>query len=475
MSKLDATIGVRNPRTGKIDRPLDAPSRDELSSLVSRLRSGQRHWHALGPVRRGELMLKWREAIIEQQSEIVEALVEDTGRRTESILEVMVTLAGMERWAKQAPDLLDETYEQTTSVPGVLVVPSYRPYELVGVISPWNFPLLLAMIDAIPALMAGSAILVKPSEIAPRFLAPLAKSLERLPELQSVIGLIEGAGETGAAMISQVDMICFTGSVETGRIVGEACARAFIPAALELGGKDPAIVLADADIDRAAAGILWGGTANAGQSCLSIERVYAHSSIYDEFVVALANKARALKLAYPTPESGSIGPIIAEDQIHTIVRHLEDARAKGARFLSGGDLQNLGGGTYLAPTIIADVDHTMLIMTEETFGPILPVMKFETEAEAIHLANDTIYGLSGSVWGQEDRANGIGRQIDAGAISINDAALTAVMHEGEKQAFKFSGIGGSRMGTASIRRFYRRQSLLVNRSIQPDPWWWPSE
>src|ERR1041384_3882343 len=180
-----------------------------------------------------------------------------------------------------------------------------QPFALVGVISPWNFPLLLSLIDAIPALLAGWAVIVNPGETAPRFIEPLARTIPAdLP-----LRFVAGAGETGAAIVERVDLECFTGSVPTGRAVGEQAARRFIPAFLELGGKDPAIVTASADIDRASSAILWGATANAGQSCLSIERVYVERGVYDEFVDALVAKARALSLAYPEPSSGQIGPI----------------------------------------------------------------------------------------------------------------------------------------------------------------------
>jgi len=473
VTQLDQGVHVRNPRTGKNDRLLNAPSQGELVAITSRLRANQKKWQSAGPSHRAEVLLKWRDALLAHKEELTNALTEDTGRRTESSIEVQVSVDGINRWANQVVELLDEETIQQTTMPGVSVAPSIRPYPLVGIISPWNFPLLLALIDAIPALAAGCAVIIKPSEITPRFLGPLAKTLVDVPEIGEVVGLIEGAGETGAALIPLVDLVCFTGSVETGRIVAENAARNFIPASLELGGKDPAIVLPGANLDRAVPGILWGATANSGQSCLSIERVYVHESLHDEFVSRISPMAAALGVNFPDLEGRGIGPMIAEDQIATITSHLEDAYAKGAIATAGGEMKFLDGGAYLEPTILTNVNHSMKVMTEETFGPIIPIMKFNSDDEVLALANDTIYGLSAAIFGEEERAMKIGRQIDAGAVSINDAALTGVMHEGEKQAFKLSGIGGSRMGKISIRRFYRRQSLLINSATGRDPWWWP--
>ena len=474
MSQLDASVKVRNPRTGVYDRDLAAPTREELISTCRKLRENQKDWEGAGASYRSTILRKWKEAIESRREEFIQALTEDTGRRTESAIEVQVSVDGLSRWADLADELLDESYEQATSLPGISVAPSIRPFPLVGIISPWNFPLLLALIDAIPALAAGCAIIIKPSEITPRFLEPLQKTLDDVPEIKKVVALVEGAGETGATLIQHVDFVCFTGSVETGRIVAENAARHFIPASLELGGKDPAIVLADADLERAIPGILWGSTANSGQSCLSIERVYVHESLIEKFAAGISASAMKLGVNYPDLSSGSLGPIIAEDQIAIIESHLADAYQKGATALSGGKLKFLGGGAYLEPTVLINVDHSMKVMTEETFGPIIPIMSFSSDEEVIRLANETPYGLSASVFGSEASARAIGKRIDAGAVSINDAALTGVMHEGEKQAFKLSGIGGSRMGKISIRRFYRRQSLLINRNSTPDPWWWRS-
>jgi aldehyde dehydrogenase (NAD+) len=295
-----------------------------------------------------------------------------------------------------------------------------------------------------------------------------------VPELAGVLVYVVGDGSTGAAVVDHVDCVCFTGSVATGRQVGLRAAARFIPAFLELGGKDAAIVLESADLDRASSAILWGGTANCGQSCQSIERVYVARPVADDFVGRLVEKAEAVALAVPSPADGAIGPIIAEDQIGIIADHLADAVAKGADVRCGGEIEVHGGGSYLRPTVLTGVDHSMKVMTEETFGPILPVMEVEGADEAVAMANDTVYGLSAAVFaGTDDEALSVARRLDAGGISINDAALTALVFDGEKQSFKLSGLGGSRMGPAALRRFGRRQAYLVSQATAPDPWWYP--
>ena len=465
-------IAVRNPRTGAMDYEIIPLSPEQLAALCDRLRQGQRDWHTKGVVHRIEALQAWKQALLARKEALIEAVVADTGRLSESGLEVDSFLSGLDRWCRLAPDLVTPTPTTTAAIPFIELRPQLVPYALVGVISPWNFPLLLSTIDMIPALLAGCAVVVKPSEIAPRFIPVMDEAIAAVPALQSVLSFIAGAGETGAALIDGVDLVCFTGSVTTGKTVAMAAAKRMIPAFLELGGKDPAIVLASTDIEQAATALLWGSVVNAGQSCLSIERIYVAQSIGDRFVDTLVKQAKELKLAYPDPSSGQIGPIIAAKQASLIAAHLQDAQQKGAVIQCGGRVEELGGGLWLQPTVLTQVNHTMPIMTEETFGPIMPVMAFDTVEEAIQLANDAVYGLSAAVFaGSVDEAQAVGQQLQAGAISLNDAGLTALIHEGEKNAFKLSGLGGSRMGPASIQRFMRKQVFLAKTSPVNDPWW----
>jgi acyl-CoA reductase-like NAD-dependent aldehyde dehydrogenase len=466
------TVLVRDPRTGEVERPLAPPTVDELAGIAGRLRAGQARWAGLGAERRAGVLRQWADALA-GAGDLLAAVIRDTGRLGESRMEQEQVVAMVRRWAGEAPPLLAQEAERASAVPWIRVRQASNPYPLVGVISPWNFPLLLGLIDAVPALVAGCAVLVKPSEVTPRFVEPLMRTVAAVPELAGVLAVVEGDGDTGAALVELVDAICFTGSVPTGRLVAQAAARAFVPAFLELGGKDPAVVLASADLDRAVAAVLWGGTANAGQSCQSIERVYVDASVYGVFVDRLVAGARQLRLAWPRPEDGQIGPLIDPAQAQVVRRHLADATAKRATIRCGGQLLRHGGGWWCPPTVLTDVDHSMLVMTEETFGPVLPVMPVAGVEEAVRLANDSSYGLSAAVFaGTAAEALAVGRRIEAGAVSINDAALTAIVRDGEKHSVKASGLGGSRMGPAALRRFLRRQALLINDQGRADPWWY---
>ena len=473
---MSLQISVRNPRSGKVDYWITPPTSDRLVAECTRLREAQISWQQGGLEKRIEALQAWKQAILSQRDELTKALVTDTGRLSVSVLEIDSFISGIDRWCRLAPELLAKEDEKATAIPFIRLQQEFVPYSLVGVISPWNFPLLLSTIDTIPALLAGCAVIVKPSEIAPRFIQPLMETIASVPKLRDVLAYVEGAGDTGAALIEGVDLVCFTGSVATGRKVAEAAARRFIPTFLELGGKDPAIALASADLELATEAILWGSVVSTGQSCLSIERIYVAEAIFDKFVEKLVEKAQRLPLAYPSLEDGQIGPIIAERQADIIAEHLSDAVDKGAVVHCGGLIEELDGGLWCRPTVLTQVNHSMKVMTEETFGPIMPVMPFSTVEEAIALANDTIYGLSAAVFaGTQAEALEVARHIDAGAININDAGLTAIMHEAEKNAFKFSGMGGSRMGAAALKRFMRKKAFLIKTNSIPDPWWFNNQ
>ena len=462
MSERDARIvRVRNPRNGEYDYEFAAPSDESLAERARRLREGQREWVARPLTQRIAALERWAVALVDRREAIVSALTLDTGRHLIALAEHGGVLGSIERWCRLAPGLLEEREGRSSANPAITFRSQLVPYPLVGVISPWNFPLTLSLIDAVPALLAGCAVLVKPSEVAPRFADPLRASIEAVPELAAVFDVVPGDGRTGGALIGLVDAVCFTGSVRTGRLVAEAAARDFIPAFLELGGKDPVIVTKSADVDRAAATVLRASVLATGQACQSLERVYVDAAIYDEFVAKLVERARKVELNYPDLHAGAIGPLIFDKQADVIASQLEDALAKGAKVLCGGEIEAHGGGRWVRPTVLVDVDHTMKIMTEETFGPVLPVMKCETIEQAIELANDTEYGLSAAVIaGSLEEAEAIGRRIDAGGISLNDGALTGVMNEAEKNSFKLSGMGGSRMGPAGLLRFLRTKALI---------------
>jgi succinate-semialdehyde dehydrogenase/glutarate-semialdehyde dehydrogenase len=277
---------------------------------------------------------------------------------------------------------------------------------------------------------------------------------------------VTGDGQTGSAMIENCDAIAFTGSVRTGRIVAEAAARNFIPSFLELGGKDPAIVLPDADLDMATKIVLRASVQATGQACQSLERIYVHQDRYEEFVDLLVSKAERVEFSFPDNRAGHLGPLFFAQQAEIIAGHLDDARAKGAEVRCGGVIEEHGGGKWIAPTVVANADHTMQVMTEETFGPVIPVMAYGSVDEAVALANDTGYGLSASVIGPDvEECVAVGRRINAGAISINDGGLTTEVHDAGHDSFLLSGMGLARMGETGITRFMRRKALLIREGV----------
>jgi succinate-semialdehyde dehydrogenase/glutarate-semialdehyde dehydrogenase len=457
------SLPVVNPRTGESDYTIEPLRGPALTALARTLREGQKAWVALSPEARAKQLQNLADAIGRHRETLIAALTVDTGRAAISIIEVDSIIRTLGRWARTAPELIQrhQPSANPTALPTITTSTRLVPYALVGVISPWNFPLTLALIDAIPALAAGCALLIKPSEVTPRFIRPLMQALAEVPQIAAVLAVIEGDGETGAALIGHVDFVAFTGSVATGRKVGESAARAFIPASLELGGKDPMLILASADPVKAAETALRASVLNTGQACQSIERVYIAREIAEPFLAALVEKAKAVRLNYPDIRVGDIGPFIFAKQARIVQEQIDDAVAKGARVLAGGKVETLGGGKYLRPTVLVDVTPEMTLMTEETFGPVIPVTVFDTVDAAVAHANSGIFGLSAAVLaGSVEEAEAVATRINAGGVSINDGSLTGLVWEAEKSSFGASGMGPSRMGESGLLRFFRKQAII---------------
>lgn len=444
---------------------------DLVTAAVTRLREQAGDWAARPIEERIAVLAAWAGQIERRRSELVSAIAADTGRISLSELEVDWVSGAIQRQSRWARDLVPPP-ARASSDPTVTIADAPVPLGVVGVISPWNFPFQLALIDAIPALLAGCPVVMKPSELCPAFVPILRESVAAVPDLAQVLEIVEGGPEVGRAVVAQVDAVCFTGSVRTGRAVAAAAAAAFIPAFLELGGKDPAVVAASADLDVATSGVLWGATANTGQSCMSIERVYVERPVADRFVELLVAKARQVTLAVPGAEDGDLGPFIDPRQADVVRQHIADAVSRGAQVRCGGAVEVHGGRPFLRPTVLTGVDHSMLVMTEETFGPVIPVMAVADLDEAVRLANDSRYGLSAAVFAEPEEARRLAAGIHAGGISVNDVCLTGLVPEGEKQAFRSSGLGPSRMGPASLRRFLRQRVLLERQHPGIQPWWY---
>jgi succinate-semialdehyde dehydrogenase / glutarate-semialdehyde dehydrogenase len=466
-------IPVSNPRTGQHDYTIVPPTKAELALLCTDMRKAQPLWQSIGIAERINIMQKFKAVVEEKLPRLIDALCIDTGRYYETVLEANLVATSIDRLCTTANELFKPNQKTPTNIPFIHKTQDLIPYQLVGVISPWNFPLLLSLIDTLPALLCGCAVVVKPSEVTPRFIKVINQCIQAVPTLKDVFKYIEGDGETGAALVEQVDLVCFTGSTATGKKVYQLAAQKMIPVFLELGGKDPVIVNEGANLDLATSAILWGSTVNAGQSCLSVERVYVHKNVYANFLDLLVAKAKNIKLATPLMKDGQLGPIMFSKQVAIINEQLAGAVANGATILCGEkQCINISGGYYLPPTVIANVNHSMMLMQEETFGPIIPVMPFDTIEEGLQLANDSKYGLSGAVFAAtNEEAQEIAQHLVGGAIGINDCALTSVVHDGEKQSFKLSGIGGTRMGANAFKRFVKQKVFLSKENADKDPWW----
>ena len=463
----DGEIVVVNPATGQeIGRVPDLPA-TEVVELARRARAAQPGWQALGFDGRARILLRAQKWVVDHRDRIIETIVAETGKAYEDALiaEANYAASAFGFWAKNAPKFLEDERTKTTSpfVLGRKLVVRYQPLGLVGVIGPWNYPLTNSFGDCIPALAAGNAVILKPSEVTPMTSLLMAEALRECGMPEHVFQVATGRGETAEALVDEADMIMFTGSTRTGKKVMARAAETLTPVSLELGGKDPMIVLSDADVERAANAAVYYAMFNGGQTCIAVERVYVEEPIYDEFVAKVTEKARALRMGVPTgPGAVDVGAITSPPQMDIIEAHVEDAKAKGAKVVVGGKRRE-GPGDFFEPTVLVDVDHTMDAMTEETFGPTLPIMKVGDAEEAIRLANDSPYGLSGSVW-TKDVAKGeaIARRVQSGAVDVNDAMLNYTALELPMGGWKASGLG-TRHGAAGIRKFCAQQTILVTR------------
>src|SRR5215212_3602935 len=465
-------IPVSNPATGETIAKVPELGADEVRGMVAAAREAQPTWAAVGFEGRAEVLLAARDWMAANAERVVTTIVGETGRPVDEtqFAELSYGLSALEFWPKMAPEYLaDEQIESASPfVRGRRLVVRYAPIGVVGVIGPWNYPLNNSFGDCIPALAAGNAVVLKPSEVTPLTSLLMAEMLGECELPDGVFQVATGRGETGAALVDEVDFVMFTGSVETGKKVMAQAAQTLTPVSLELGGKDPMIVLADADLERAANAAVAYGMNNSGQVCISVERLYVEAPVYDEFVARVTDKVSALRQGAPgAPGSVDVGAIIFPPQIELIQAHVDDAVAKGARVVTGGKRVEGADGLFFEPTVLANVDHSMRCMSEETFGPTLPVMRVADSEEAIRLANDGPYGLQASVWTTDHvRGEEIARRIEAGVSSVNDTQLNYAAMELPMGGWKSSGLG-SRHGADGIRKYTKRQSLMVTPGYAP--------
>jgi acyl-CoA reductase-like NAD-dependent aldehyde dehydrogenase len=474
-----ATIAVENPATGQLIRTIPVMGEAELATMAARARSAQPGWAALGFNGRAEVMHRARRWMLDNAEKVLETVVSETGKTWEDaqLADLLYTVTALNFWAKEAEKYLADEHVPSWNNPiaiGKKLVLRYEPFGLVGVIGPWNYPIANSFGDCIPALMAGNSVILKPSEITPLSSLLMEEVMRDCGMPADVFQVATGDGATGAALIAQVDCVMFTGSSRTGKAVMKAAADALIPCYLELGGKDPMIVCADADIERAANAATFYSMNNGGQVCISVERVYVEEPVYDEFVRHVTDNVRQLRQGEPLSEgSVDVGAVIFPPQIDIIDAHVKDAVAKGAKVVTGGHARS-GPGRFYEPTVLVDVDHSMTCMQEETFGPTLPIMRVPDAEEGVRLANDSEYGLQASVWTSDvKRGEQLARRLQAGVVCVNDAQINYSALNLPMGGWKSSGLG-TRHGANGIRKYCKTQSLFITRrALKREPFMFP--
>lgn len=454
---------ILNPATGAVAGEVRWTNPADVPQIAAGLREAQREWEARGAKGRAKVLARYAVWLGDNRDEIERLLIAETGKSaTDAAQEVPLLIMILSYYIKtvekaMAPDSRPAPLP-FLSIKKIAV--HYRPRAVVGIIAPWNYPVANAMMDAIGALAAGAAVLLKPSERTPLTAEVLLRGWldSGAPE---VLALAQGAREVSEAVIDNSDYIQFTGSSATGVKVMERAARRLTPVSLELGGKDPMIVLEDADVELAANAAVWGAMFNAGQTCVSVERVYVLEQVYDQFVAAVVKAVQNLKMG--SGEGYDFGALIDESQVAVTAKHVDDALAKGARALTGGK-RSEGVGSFYPPTVLVDVDHSMACMTEETFGPTLPIMKVSSVGEAVRLANDSPYGLSAAVFSKDvERAKDIALQLDCGAVNVNDVISNLMCTTAPMGGWKTSGIGARFGGVDGVRKYCRQETVVVPR------------
>jgi acyl-CoA reductase-like NAD-dependent aldehyde dehydrogenase len=466
-------IRVLRPTNGTLVGELAVTPSQDIPGRIARARSVQEGWASLDPNDRVRRLRGLVDAVGSRAREIEETIVAETGKpRTEALVEVLTILDLLRFFLREAPAFLESRKVSTSWLLWKTAYVAREPLGVVGVISPWNYPFILSMTPVITALFGGNGVVLKPSEFTP-YSGLLAEDIARdagLPD--GLVQVVIGTGTTGEALVrSGVDKVVFTGGSWTGRKVLASAADALTPVVLELGGKDASIVLEDADLERAARGVAWGAFQNAGQSCISVERVFVVEEVYDAFLRALLAEVKKITAGW-TAEA-EVGPMVVPEQLQKVESQLEEAVAGGANVLVGGHRADPASNVF-HPTVITDAAPGSGLLTEETFGPLLPVIPVRDLEEAIQRTNDSVFGLSASVWTRDrNRGKEVAKRLKVGGVSVNDALVTYAM-----PALPFGGIGesgyGRTRGLEGLREVTRTKSVAVDRlGLRREPWWFP--
>ncbi|HJR66453.1 MAG TPA: aldehyde dehydrogenase family protein [Gemmatimonadaceae bacterium] len=467
-----AQVRSIDPATGETWRVWTSTTPEEVQAAVLRAREAQPAWAAGSLGERRRIFRRVRRRIFERRAELAALIQREAGKPAVEAMtaDVLTTLDVVRFCERRAPRLL----RARTMIPSNValwrkrVTIEHEPYGVIGIISPWNYPLFLPASGTLAALVAGNAVVLKPSELTPATAVRFGELLHESGVPKDVMQVLPGDGATGAALTdASIDKLFFTGSVTTGRKVALACAARLVPYALELGGSDPAIVLEDADLETAASGILWGRFSNAGQTCVAPKRVIVANAVHDAFVDRITTAAAQLVMGSGAAGS-DVGPMIRPSQLDALESQLRDARQRGAHVVSHGR----GDRHFFAPTIVSNVSSDMRIAREETFGPLLAIIRAHDDAEAIAIANDTPFGLSASIWSRDlTRARGIAARIAAGTVQINDALSVVGMADVPHGGVKESGTGRLH-GEAGLRECVREKAIVVDPFPSwRQPWW----
>lgn len=466
------------PMTGEMIGRIPIATPEEVADAVERAKRAQAEWGSRPLKERIDYILAVRDQFVERRDWVLDIIRKDTGKtRTDAFLaDVFTVVDAMTFFCKEAHKILTPRSVPLHFFKTKKSQLHYEPLGVVGVITPWNFPTAF-LTDVVLALLAGNTVVLKPSEVTPLIGEMTAELFAAAKFPEGVFQVVSGDATTGAALVAcDVDKIVFTGSVRTGKTIYRELVKKdkFTPVALELGGKDPMIVLEDADLEKAADAAVWGGLVNSGQMCSSVERVYVSAQVSERFISLVTEKVKALRQG---PEDGpevDIGAIIFPRQLDIINEHVQDAIAKGAKVLTGGSRNtDLLPGYYYRPTVLTDVDHSMKIMTEETFGPVIPIMVVRSDDEAVRLANDSCYGLTAMIWSRNlERAKRLAARIEAGTVAINDCGATGFgLCEAPWLGVKDSGFGFVH-SAEGLKNFCKVKHIIIDRGLLKREFYW---
>jgi acyl-CoA reductase-like NAD-dependent aldehyde dehydrogenase len=472
-----AAITIRNPATQEMVGTVPILSASEIAVAVERAGAAQEQWARTPIGDRLKVIRRFQSLLCEQKEAVAAVITREAGKPLAEALstEILVVLDAAQYLLNHAAEfLLPERVPHANPVmklkKGMLL---REPYGVIGIISPWNYPFSLPSIQTLTALVTGNAVVLKPSEFTPFSSLELQRLLREAGLDHDLMQVVAGEGPAGSALLqANIGKMVFTGSVATGRKVAQSAAAKLLPIVLELGGKDPMIVLEDADVNVASSAAVWGAFMNSGQTCLSVERCYVHNSIYQKFLDACVAKAGRLRQGSGESGAADLGPLIHERQLETVQRHVDDAIARGARLLLGGKPSRELGPNFFQPTILADVTHDMDLMREETFGPVLPVCSFSSEDEAVALANDSEFGLAASIWTcDKRRGEALARRIHAGTVMVNDVVACFGISEAPHGGVRMSGIGRTH-GRYGLEEMVWPKYVDSDRMPQMKKLWW---